>query len=168
MSKFRTLYALGFVMCVVMMSTAVFYFQGFLGLEPCPLCILQRVVVISLGLVLLVAAIHGPGGWGNRVYGALVTLVAGTGAAIAGRHVWLQSLPPDQVPECGPTLDYLLESFPLSKALQLVLPGSGECARVEWQLFGLSIPGWTLIAFSGFILFGLAVLLHRRGTQLNR
>jgi disulfide bond formation protein DsbB len=168
MSKFRTLYALGFVMCVVMMSTAVFYFQGFLGLEPCPLCILQRVVVISLGLVLLVAAIHGPGGWGNRVYGALVTLVAGTGAAIAGRHVWLQSLPPDQVPECGPTLDYLLESFPLSKALQLVLHGSGECARVEWQLFGLSIPGWTLIAFSGFILFGLVLLLHRRGGQGNR
>ena len=168
MSKFRTLYALGFVMCVVMMSSAVFYFQGFLGLEPCPLCILQRVVVISLGLVLLVAAIHGPGGWGNRVYGALVTLVAGTGAAIAGRHVWLQSLPPDQVPECGPTLDYLLESFPLSKALQLVLHGSGECARVEWQLFGLSIPGWTLIAFSGFILFGLVLLLHRRGGQGKR
>jgi disulfide bond formation protein DsbB len=168
MSKFRTFYVLGFLMCVVMMSTALFYFQGFLGLEPCPLCILQRVVVISLGLVLLVAAIHGPSGWGNRIYGALITLVAGTGAAIAARHVWLQSLPPDQVPECGPTLDYILEAFPLSKALQLVLHGSGECARVEWQLFGLSIPGWTLIAFSGFILFGLAVLLHRRGTQLNR
>lgn len=168
MSRFRTYYALGFVMCVVMMSTALFYFQGFLGLEPCPLCILQRVVVISLGLVLLVAAIHGPSGWGNRIYGALIMLVAGTGVAIAARHVWLQSLPPDQVPECGPTLDYLLEAFPLSKALQLVLHGSGECAKVEWQLFGLSIPGWTLIAFSGFVLFGLVLLLHRRGDQRNR
>ena len=168
MSRFRTYYALGFVMCVVMMSTALFYFQGFLGLEPCPLCILQRVVVISLGLVLLVAAVHGPSGWGNRIYGALIMLVAGTGVAIAARHVWLQSLPPDQVPECGPTLDYLLEAFPLSKALQLVLHGSGECAKVEWQLFGLSIPGWTLIAFSGFVLFGLVLLLHRRGDQRNR
>ena len=164
MLKFRTLYALGFTMCVAMMGTALFYFQRFLGLEPCPLCVLQRVVVISLGMVLLVAAIHGPSGWGNRMYGALIILVAGTGAAIAGRHVWLQSLPADQVPECGPTLDYLLEAFPLNKALQLVLHGSGECAKVEWQLLGISIPGWTLIAFSGFILFGLLLLLHRRGS----
>ena len=168
MPRFRTLYVLGFVMCVIMMATALFYFQRFLGLEPCPLCILQRVVVISLGLVLLVAAIHGPSGWGNRVYGLLITLIAGTGAAIAGRHVWLQSLPPDQVPECGPTLDYILEAFPLSKALQLVLHGSGECAKVEWQLFGLSIPGWTLIAFIGFILFGLALVLYRRSVLRDR
>jgi disulfide bond formation protein DsbB len=162
MQKFRTLYALGFMMCVVMIGTALFFFQRFLGLEPCPLCILQRVVVISLGMVLLVAAIHGPNGWGNRIYGGLITLIAGSGAAIAGRHVWLQSLPADQVPECGPTLDYILETFPLSKALQLVLHGSGECAKVEWQFLGLSIPGWTLIAFSGFILFGLMLLLGRR------
>jgi disulfide bond formation protein DsbB len=164
MQKFRTLYVLGFMMCVVMMGTALLFFQRFLGLEPCPLCILQRVVVISLGIVLLVAAIQGPSGWGHRVYGGLIILIAGGGAAIAGRHVWLQSLPPDQVPECGPTLDYILEVFPLSKALQLVLRGSGECAKVEWQFLGLSIPGWTLIAFSGFILFGLMLLLHRRGT----
>ena len=150
------------MMCVVMMGTALFYFQRFLGLEPCPLCILQRVVVISLGMVLLAAAIHGPIGWGNRVYGALITLIAGSGAAIAARHVWLQSLPADQVPECGPSLDYILEVFPLSQALQLVLRGSGECAKVEWQFLGLSIPGWTLIAFSGFVLFGLILLLHRR------
>ena len=165
MLKFRTLYALGFMMCVVMMGTALFFFQRFLGLEPCPLCILQRVVVISLGIVLLVAAIQGPSGWGKRVYGALIILVAGTGAAIAGRHAWLQSLPADQVPECGPTLDYILEAFPLNKALQLVLHGSGECAKVEWQFLGLSIPGWTLITFSGFILFGLLLLLHRRSKQ---
>jgi len=162
MLKFRTLYALGFTMCVVMMGTALFFFQRFLGLEPCPLCILQRVVVISLGMMLLVAAIHGPSGWGNRVYGALIILVAGTGAAFAGRLLWLQSLPADQVPECGPTLDYILEAFPLNKALQLVLHGSGECAKVEWQFLGLSIPGWTLITFSGFILFGLLLLFHRR------
>jgi disulfide bond formation protein DsbB len=168
MPNFRTLYVLGFVMCVAMMATALFYFQRFLGLEPCPLCILQRVVVISLGAVLLVAAVHGPRGWGNRVYGALVTIIAAVGAGIAGRHVWLQSLPPDQVPECGPTLDYILQSFPFSKALELVLHGSGECAKVEWRLFGLSIPGWTLIAFAGFILFGLALMLYRRNRLRER
>ena len=162
MLNFRTLYTLGFLMCVVMMGTALLFFQRFLGLEPCPLCILQRVVVISLGIVLLVAAIQGPRGWGNRLYGALIMLIAGAGAAVAGRHLWLQSLPADQVPECGPTLDYILEVFPLSKALQLVLRGSGECAKIEWQFLDLSIPGWTLIAFSGFILFGLILLLHPR------
>jgi disulfide bond formation protein DsbB len=168
MIKFRTLYVLGFMMCVAMMGTALFFFQRFLGLEPCPLCILQRVVVIALGTVLLVAAIHGPIGWGNRVYGALITLIAGSGAAVAARHVWLQSLPADQVPECGPGMDYILEVFPLSEALQLVLRGSGECAKVEWQFLGLSIPGWTLLAFSGFILFGLVLLLHRRRDQPAR
>jgi disulfide bond formation protein DsbB len=166
MLKLRTLYAIGFMMCVAMMGTALFYFQHMLGLEPCPLCILQRIVVITLGIVLLVGAVHGPSGWGNRVYGGLIMLTAGTGAGIAARHVWLQSLPADQVPECGPTLDYILQVFPLSKALQLVLRGSGECAKIEWQFLGLSIPGWTLVAFSGFILFGLIVLLHRGDDRL--
>jgi disulfide bond formation protein DsbB len=167
MPKLRTLYALGFMMCVVMMGTALLYFQGHLGLEPCPLCILQRVVVIAMGIVLLAGAIQAPGGWGNRIYGALITLIAGSGAAIAARHVWLQSLPAGRVPECGPTLDYILEVFPLEKAIPLLLHGSGECAKVQWRFLGLSIPGWTLVAFVGFIVFGLVVLLHRRGGRLS-
>jgi disulfide bond formation protein DsbB len=113
--------------------------------------------------VLLVATLHNPVGWGIRVYGALVTLLAGAGAAIAGRHVWLQSLPPDQVPECGPGLDYILEVFPLSEAVQMVLRGSGECAEVLWRFLGLSIPGWTLVAFSGFILYGLFIVIRGPG-----
>jgi disulfide bond formation protein DsbB len=141
-----------------MMGTALAYFQHYLQLEPCPLCIMQRVVVMGIAAVLLVAAIHNPGGWGVRVYGALVTLVAAIGASIAGRHIWLQNLPPDQVPECGPGLDYILEVFPLSEALQMVLHGSGECAEVLWRFLGLTIPGWTLVAFSGFILYGLLIL----------
>lgn len=143
-----------------MMGTALAYFQYYLQLEPCPLCIMQRGVVMSIAAVLLVATIHNPGGWGIRVYGVLVTLVAAGGAAIAGRHVWLQNLPPDQVPECGPGLDYILEVFPLSEALQMVLHGSGECAEVLWRFLGLSIPGWTLVAFSGFILYGLFIVIR--------
>ena len=146
-----------------MMGTALAYFQYYLQLEPCPLCIMQRVVVMSIAAVLLVAAIHNPRGWGIRVYGALVTLIAAGGAAIAGRHIWLQNLPPDQVPECGPGLDYILEVFPLSEAVQMVLHGSGECAEVLWRFLGLSIPGWTLVAFSGFILYGLFIVA--RGSQ---
>lgn len=146
-----------------MMGTALAYFQYYLQLEPCPMCIMQRVAVMSIAAVLLVATLHNPVGWGIRVYGALVTLLAGAGAAIAGRHVWLQSLPPDQVPECGPGLDYILEVFPLSEAVQMVLRGSGECAEVLWRFLGLSIPGWTLVAFSGFILYGLFIVIRGPG-----
>jgi len=143
-----------------MMGTALIYFQHVLQLEPCPLCIFQRVVVIALGMVFLVATLHNPSGPGVRVYGALVTLVATTGAGIAGRHVWLQNLPPDQVPDCGPGLDYILEVFPVGEALRMVLHGSGECAQVLWRFLGLTIPGWTLVAFSGFILYGLLILVR--------
>jgi disulfide bond formation protein DsbB len=156
----RTLFLLGFLGCVAMMATALAYFQHYLQLEPCPLCIMQRVVVISIAAVLLVATLHNPRDWGIRVYGVLVTLVAATGAAIAGRHVWLQNLPPDQVPECGPGLDYILDVFPLGEALRMVLHGSGECAEVLWRFLGLSIPGWTLVAFSGFILYGLFIVIR--------
>lgn len=168
MLKLRTVYILGFTGCLVMMGTALVYFQHLLQLEPCPLCVLQRMVVITLAAVLLLAAIHNPRGWGIRVYGGLLILVAAVGAGIAGRHVWLQGLPADQVPECGPGLDYILEVFPLGQALEMVLSGSGECAEVLWRFLGLTIPGWTLVAFSGFILFGLVVLLHNRFPWLQR
>lgn len=158
--KARTLFLLGFLACAAMMGTALIYFQHVLQLEPCPLCIFQRVVVIALGMVFLVATLHNPSGPGVRVYGALVTLVATTGAGIAGRHVWLQNLPPDQVPDCGPGLDYILEVFPVGEALRMVLHGSGECAQVLWRFLGLTIPGWTLVAFSGFILYGLLILVR--------
>jgi disulfide bond formation protein DsbB len=161
--KPRTLFLLGFLGCIAMMGTALAYFQYYLQLEPCPMCIMQRVAVMSIAAVLLVATLHNPVGWGIRVYGALVTLLAGAGAAIAGRHVWLQSLPPDQVPECGPGLDYILDVFPLSEAVQMVLRGSGECAEVLWRFLGLSIPGWTLVAFSGFILYGLFIVIRGPG-----
>jgi len=154
----RTLFLLGFLACLAMIGTALGYFQYHLQLEPCPLCIFQRVVVMALAGVLLVATIHNPAGIGIRIYGLLVTLVAATGAAISARHLWLQHLPPDQVPECGPGLDYILEVFPLNEALQMVLHGSGECAEVLWRFLGLSIPGWTLVAFSGFILYGLFIV----------
>jgi len=158
--KTRTLFLLGFLACIGMMGTALLYFQTYLQLEPCPLCIFQRVVVMAIAAVLLVAAIHNPAGWGVRAYGALVTLVAAVGAGIAGRHVWLQGLPPDQVPECGPGLEYILDVFPVGEALRMVLHGSGECAEVLWRFLGLSIPGWTLVAFSGFILYGLLILVR--------
>lgn len=137
-------YLLGFVVCAGMIAFAL-YLQYYEGQEPCPLCILQRVAWIGLGAVFLVAAIHGPARIGATAYGVLLFLIAGVGAGIAGRHVWLQNLPRDQVPACGPDLDYMLRQFPLSETLQRVLSGTGECAESGWTFLGLSIAGWSLV-----------------------
>ena len=118
-----------------------------LGLEPCPLCILQSVAVIVCGSVALAAALHAPTPQGMNLYRMLFILVALIGSAISVRHLWLQSLPADQVPACGPGLDYLLDVFPLTEVLTMVLSGDGSCAEVSWSFLGLTIPGWTLIAF---------------------
>lgn len=157
----RALFAAGFVLCAGLMVVAL-YLQHVLELEPCPLCIFQRVFVIAIGLVMLLAAIHDPHGAGRRVYGGLVLVLAALGVVVAGRHVWLQHLPADRVPECGPGLEYMLDAFPLNEALALVFRGSGECAEVQWTLLGLSIPEWTLAIFVGLAFAGLYLLLARR------
>jgi disulfide bond formation protein DsbB len=157
----RALFAVGAVACAALMAAAL-YLQHVLRLDPCPLCIFQRIFVILLGVVMLVAAVHDPRGVGRRVYGALVMLLSVLGVAVAGRHVWLQHLPADQVPECGPGLEYMLNAFPLTEALSMVFRGSGECAEVQWTFLTLSIPEWTLIVFLGLAAFAAYLLLTRR------
>ncbi len=132
-----------------------YYAQFYLGLEPCPLCIFQRLVLLGLGLVSLLATVHHPNGWGARAYGTLLGLVAAVGVGIATRHVWLQHLPPEETPRCGPGLDYLLETLPLSETVREVLTGSGECAKVDWTLLGLSMPELTLLLFLGLGVLGV-------------
>jgi disulfide bond formation protein DsbB len=122
------------------------YAQHVLLLDPCPLCVFQRVAVIGIGVVALLATLHNPSGWGRRVYAAFVALFALGGMGVAGWHVHLQNLPPSETPACGPGLDYMLENFPLGDALQMVFKGSGECAEVVWSFLGLSMPAWVLIA----------------------
>ena len=132
-----------------------------MGLEPCPLCWLQRFGFMGAGLVSLVALLHGPAGFGNRVYGFLLVLTAGAGLGVAGRQLWLQSLPPDQVPACGPSVDYLLDVLPWFEVLQTALRGTGDCAEVSWRFLGLSIPGWTAVFFTLVILIGLVMMFKR-------
>ena len=160
MSFQRMLLAGGFAICVALMAAAV-WLQHIEGLEPCPLCVLQRGAVIVLGVLMLAGAIHDPGTVGRRVYGVTITVAAIAGAAVAGRHVWLQSLPPDQTPECGPGLEYMLGAFPLADVLGMILRGSGECAEVQWTFLSLSIPEWTLLVFIAFVLFGLWLIAAR-------
>jgi disulfide bond formation protein DsbB len=110
---------------------------------------------MSTGLLFLAAAVQAPGRTGSRIYAALIALAGLTGAGISSRHVWLQHLPPGQVPECGPGLDYLLEVFPLAETLKMVFTGSGECAEVSWSFLGLSMPGWALLNFLGLVTAGI-------------
>lgn len=144
-------WALGFVACAGLMGFALFL-QYFQDQNPCPLCILQRIAFMALAAIFLVAALHGPGRGGAIAYGGLLVVVAGIGAAIAARHVWLQYLPPERVPECGPGLAFMLDRFPLAQALGKILAGSGECAESGWRFLGLTIAGWSLV---WFVLLGL-------------
>jgi disulfide bond formation protein DsbB len=153
-----------FVICTVLLAWA-YYLQYAEGMEPCPLCIFQRVAYLALAVVLLAAAAHHPRGWGTHVYAGLIFLAAGAGVALALRHLYLQGLPPDQVPSCGPGLDYMLDTFPLMEAIGTVLAGSGECAEVE-KVWGLTIPAWTLMGYLGIGGLGLlANLAGRRGSR---
>jgi disulfide bond formation protein DsbB len=121
------------------------YVQYGLHLEPCPLCIFQRLAVIGLGVLFLLAGLHNPGQIGARIYGALIGLVALAGMAVAGRHIYIQHLPADLVPACGAPLDQLLKFLPLRQVVERVLRGDGECAKVDWTFLGLSMPECVLI-----------------------
>jgi disulfide bond formation protein DsbB len=140
------------LLAVVSMLFARLYLQAYLGLEACPLCMTQRVFVVLWGVIAFIAALHNPRGWGIRLYAILCGLAAWGGAAVAARHVWLQHLPADQVPACGPSLDYMLETLPWKDTLSLILAGDGNCAVIDWSLLGFSIPEQTLAIFGVVIL----------------
>ncbi|MFP5431345.1 MAG: disulfide bond formation protein B [Gammaproteobacteria bacterium] len=143
-----------FLLTVIAMLFAL-WLQHAQHLEPCPLCVFQRMAMMATGAIALLAFLHGPGLTGRRVYAGLITLAVLAGVGVAGRHVWLQHLPPEQVPSCGPGLDYWLDTFPLFEVIGKVLRGSGECAEIDWAFMGVTLPGWTLVVFVG--LLGLAV-----------
>lgn len=136
-----------FIACTLMMFAAA-YMEHVMKMIPCSLCITQRGFVVLTGLLALAAALHNPAPTGHRVYASLGIISAILGACFAGRQLWLQSLPADQVPACGPGLSYMFEVFPFMDALKLLLQGDGNCAHVD-KILGLSLAAWTLIAFIG-------------------
>lgn len=160
--SFRSLCLLGFVACAGLIGFAL-YSQFQWGLNPCPLCVFQRIAFGALGLVLLVAGLHAPaGGFGRRVYGVVALVPALIGAGIAGRHVWLTHLPADQVPSCGPPLDFMMETNAFTEVVRKVLTGSGECAKVDWMFLGLSMPAWSLLWFVLLTLLVSGAAFRRR------
>lgn len=156
----RLLNLAGFLACTGMMGFAL-YAQYVLLLDPCPLCVFQRIATIALGLVFLAAALQNPGRIGGRVYAFLVLVAAGFGVGVAGWHVYLQNLPADKVPGCGPGFEYIMENFALFDALELIFQGSGECADVVWRMLGLSMPTWVLIGLGGLGIAGIWNNLRR-------
>lgn len=161
-TSFRTQFLLGFLACAGLLGYA-FYLQLHDGLEPCPLCIFQRAAFVALGVVFLIGGLHAPkGAGGRRTYGVLALLAALGGVAVAGNHVRLQHLPPDQVPACGPGLDYMLDAMPISGVIRKVMTGSGECANVDWAFLGLSMPAWSLVCFVLLAAWAMYASFQRR------
>lgn len=152
-------YVVGALVCLGLLAFAL-YLQHVQGQDPCPLCILQRIAFMGLTAVFVVGALHGPARGGAIVYSTLAVVVAVIGGAIAGRQVWLQMLPPDKVPACGPGLEYMLDRFPLTQALQKIFAGSGECAEAGWRFLGLTIAAWSLVWF--VVLGAFAVVIAAR------
>lgn len=158
----RSWYLLTAIACAGMMGYAL-YVQYHDFLDPCPLCIIQRVGFMWIGAFALLAAIVNPSRKWQKIYTSIITFGALLGGFVAGRHVWMQHLPADQVPECGPGLNYMLENFPLSETFSTVFLGSGSCAEVKWQFLGLSMPEWSLMWFIG--LGGLTLWFTFRKSQ---
>jgi disulfide bond formation protein DsbB len=140
----RTGNLFGLLACAGLLSLA-YYAQYGLGLEPCPLCILQRLAVLIVGLLFLAAVLHNPGDRGARVYGVLIDLTALAGIVVAARQIWIINQPPGSVAECGASLDYMMDVLPLHEVLGKILTGSGECAKIDWEFLGLNMPTWVLI-----------------------
>jgi disulfide bond formation protein DsbB len=153
----RVAYTLGFLVCASLMGWALWLQYG-LDLEPCPLCVFQRIAVIVTGLVFLIAAIQNPGRTGAAFYALLTLVVSGIGAGIAAWHVWIQGQPKGAVAACGMGLNYMLETMPLTEVIGRVFRGSGECAEQGWLLFGLAIPSWTFVFFIAMIAAAFALI----------
>lgn len=155
----RALFLLSFLACAALMGFGMFL-QHVKNLEPCPLCIMQRYAFIAVGIVALIAGLHNPRGWGRVPYALGMLIGAGAGAGVAGRQIWLQHNPQVSA-QCGPDLDYMLDSFPLSQVLPMLFKGEGDCGKILWQFLGLSIPEWAMVWFAMFILVSLWIAFRR-------
>ena len=153
-------WAAGALVCALLLGFG-YFLQHVQGLEPCPLCLVQRGFFYAVLIVCVIAAIHRPRRAGAIAYGVIAALFAAGGAATASRQVWLQHLPADKVPQCGPDLFFMLENLPLQATLKKLVAGSGECAKVDWTFLGFSIAEWSLVCFSLLAIYALWLALRR-------
>ncbi len=151
--------ALFLVLIALLLSAS--YFQFVLGYEPCPLCIMQRLAFLFIALLALLVVIHNPGLVGRRIYSGWMVFFSLFGIYFSGKQVWLQNLPPDQVPACGPGLNILLQNFPINTILHELFFGSGQCAEVDWKFLGLSFAGWALVGFICCLVFAMVQFVKK-------
>ncbi|HEX9139581.1 MAG TPA: disulfide bond formation protein B [Steroidobacteraceae bacterium] len=150
----RALNLIGFAVCAALLAYA-YHVQYQLRIEPCPLCIFQRIGIALLGLILLLAGLHLPRRFGAHVYSALLAVASLATAGVAIRHIWIQHLPEGAVPSCGASLQFLLKIFSLTEVITKVLTGSGECHQINWSMLGLSMPAWVLLFAVGLGALGV-------------
>lgn len=137
--------------CVIMLGAALLI-QLVGGLEPCPLCIFQRMAIMGIGLIALLAALHNPSGiGGDKIYGSLLILAGLASVSIASRQVWILSLPKDEAASCGPGLEVWLDNFiaylPQGPVTEILFRSGADCSEVAWSLFGLGLPELTFPVF---------------------
>ena len=161
MSRDRLLYALPALACVALLGFG-YYLQYFEEQDPCPLCLVQRGFYYAVLGTFALAALHGPKKLGNKIYCIAALIWALSGAAVAARQAWLQHLPADKVPDCGPDLNFMLKNLPLGRALEKLFMGSGQCAEVNWKFHGLSIAEWSLAWFAALALYALWLACRKR------
>lgn len=162
----RKFFIVIFTICIGLLIFGL-YLEHVHGLEACPLCIFQRIAYTAIIFIALIGAIHNPRNLLQIIYKLLMVISSITGAAIAGRQIWLQHLPPELVPECGPGLDYMFNVFPFGEALKMIFTGSGECAEVKWRFIGLSIAEWSLIMFIGIFIATILSIYTSRYKNTN-
>lgn len=156
----RIVFAAIFAVCSGLLAFG-YYLQEYKGLDPCPMCILQRYAFLAIAAVALAATIHGPRQLALKVYGVLVALLAAMGGGVAIRHSYLQHFPPERE-TCGTDLEFLLNNFPLSQAFPKIFAGTGSCSKVDWTLLGLSIPEWALACYLVFAAVALWIAFFRK------
>ncbi len=162
MFSYRKMNFIALLICIAAMLFAVLYLERTLFLDPCPLCILDRVVIVAIGFIFLLAFIFNPMRWVAKLFSTLTALLSIVGIGLASRHIWLQNLPKDQVPECGPDLYFMLDTLPFFDVIKNVFTGSGSCAEVSWTFAGLTIPEQTLVLFVVLFVVSLVQLIRPR------
>lgn len=148
---------------VAAIAFAVYYLEGVLYLAPCPLCTVDRGLFLLIALISLISVVHNPHGVFLWIYTSLSSVVALLGIAVGIRHVWLQNLPADQVPECGPDLAYMLDVFPMLDVIKRLFTGAGQCAEVSWTFYGVTLPQQTLLLFIGLLL--MIIVAHKQQSR---
>ena len=140
------------------------YSMKILGLEPCTLCITQQFFYCLIGLSAFVSFLHNPGITVSRVYSFSLSLFSLAGIWISGRQVWLQGLPEDEVPLCGPPLEYIIDVFPFADVINALFMGDGNCAEIPWEFLGLSMAGWSLVWFLIILFLGLTSFVKSKAS----